>query len=83
MPCSSRMNSSSSLSSADLARIEAGGRLVEAEQHRLGAHGARDLQAPLGAVGQVAGRIVRAVDEPDALEPVRRAFSIAAASARR
>ena len=45
-----------------LARIEAGGRLVEAEQHRIGAHGARDLEPPLRAVGQVAGRIVGALE---------------------
>ena len=47
------------------ARIEAGGRLVEAEQHRVGAHGARDLEPPLRAVGQVAGRIVGALDQAD------------------
>ena len=54
------------------ARIEAGRRLVEAEQHRIGAHGARDLQPPLRAIGQVAGRIVGARQQPDALEPVAR-----------
>ena len=55
-----------------LARIEAGGRLVEAEEERLGAHGAGDLEAPLRAIGQVAGRVVGAVDEIDLLEPVDR-----------
>ena len=44
------------------ARVEAGGRLVEAEQHRIGAHGARDLEPALRAIGQIAGRIVGAVD---------------------
>ena len=44
--------------------------LVEAEQHRIGAHGARDFEAALGAVGQRAGRIVGAVGKPDAIEPV-------------
>ena len=52
-----------------LARVEAGRRLVEAQQRRLGAHGARDLEPPLGAVGQVAGRIVGAVGERHLLEP--------------
>ncbi len=46
----------------DFARVEAGGRLVEAEQHRVGAHGAGDFEPALRAVGQVAGRIVGAVD---------------------
>ena len=64
VPCRSRIERSSALSSRDLARVEAGRRLVEAEQDRLGAHGARDLEPPLGAIGQVAGRIVGAVDRP-------------------
>jgi hypothetical protein len=51
-------------------RVEPRRRLVEAEQMRLGAHGARDLQPPLVAIGQVGGRVVGAVDQPDALEPV-------------
>jgi hypothetical protein len=37
-------------------------RLVQAQQHGLRAHGARDLEPALGAVGQVAGRIVGALD---------------------
>ena len=57
-----------------LARVEAGGRFVETQQHGLGAHGAGDFEAPLGAIGQVARRIVGAVDEPDLLQPVRRQF---------
>ena len=68
------------------ARIEAGGRLVEAEQHRIGAHGAGDLEPALGAVGQLAGRIVGAVDQADLVEPVFRALDrlgLAGAVARR
>ncbi len=53
-----------------LARVEARRRLVEAEQQRVGAHGARDLEAALRAVGKVAGRIVGAVGEVDLVEPV-------------
>ena len=53
-----------------LARVEAGGRLVEAEEQRIGAHGAGDLQPSLGAIGQVGRRIVGAVDQVDLLEPV-------------
>ncbi len=45
-----------------LARVEAGRRLVEAEQHGPRAHGARDLEPPLVAVGQVAGGLVGARD---------------------
>ena len=52
-----------------LARIEAGRRLVEAEQHRIGAHGAGDFEPPLRAIGQFAGRIVGALDQADAVEP--------------
>ena len=57
---------------AALSRVEAGGRLVEAEQHRIGAHGARDLEAALLAVGQRAGGIVGACGEAGAVEPVAR-----------
>ena len=52
------------------ARVEAGGRLVEAEQHRVGAHRAGDLEPALRAIGQVAGGVVGAVDQADPLEPV-------------
>ena len=80
VPCSSRIEQQQLVELGALARVEAGGRLVEAEQHRVGAHGARDLEPALRAVGQVAGRIVGAVDQADAVEPVarlldRRAFS--------
>src|SRR6185437_15302026 len=52
-----------------LSRVEAGGRLVEAEQGGLGAHRARDLESALVAIGQIAGGIVGAIDEADALQP--------------
>ena len=52
------------------ARIEAGGGLVEAQQDRIGAHRARDLEPALRAIGQFAGGIVGAVDEADLVEPV-------------
>ena len=55
-----------------LARVEARGRLVEAQQHRIGAHGADDLEPPLVAVGQIAGRIVGPVEQADAVEPEAR-----------
>ena len=64
------------------ARIEAGGRLVEAEQHRIGAHGARDLEPALRAIGQVAGRIVGALDQADPVEPVARLLDRGAFGAR-
>src|SRR5262249_24218182 len=51
------------------ARVEAGGGLVEAQQHRVGAHRARDLDAPLLAIGQVAGGVIRASQQADAVEP--------------
>ena len=54
------------------ARIEPGGRLVEAEQHRIGTHGAGNLQPPLRPVGQGAGRIVGAPDQADQIEPIAR-----------
>ena len=53
-----------------LAQIEPGRRLVEAEQHRLGAHGACDFEPPLAAIRQLAGGIVGAVGEPGPLEPI-------------
>jgi hypothetical protein len=53
------------------ARVEAGGRLVEAQQHRFGAHRARDFEPALRAIGQFAGGIVGAVEQADAVEPER------------
>ena len=56
MPCSLADGAEELVELGALARIEAGRRLVEAEQERLGAHGARDLEPPLSAIGQLAGR---------------------------
>ena len=72
MPSRSRIETSSSLSSADFARVQARRRLVEAEQLRVGAHRPRDLEPPLRAIGQLAGRPVGIGDEPDALQPAAR-----------
>ncbi len=66
-----------------LARVEAGGRLVEAEQHRIGAHRARDFEPALVAIGQVAGGIVGAVDQVDLVEPVLGLLDRLASRARR
>ena len=52
------------------ARVEAGGRLVEAQHDGPCAHGAGDLQPALVAIGKVAGGIVGAVDEAGLLQPV-------------
>ena len=52
--------------------VEAGRRLVEAEQHRLGAHRARDFEPALRAIGQRAGGVVGAIDKADPVEPVTR-----------
>ena len=54
------------------ARVEAGGGFVEAEQHRIGAHRARDFEPALRAIGQFAGRIVGAIEQADLVEPVFR-----------
>ena len=70
MPCSSRIESRSSFELGALARVETGGRLVEAEQRGLGAHRARDLEPALVAIGQIAGGIVGAVEQIDPLQPV-------------
>jgi hypothetical protein len=51
------------------ARVEAGRRFVEAEQQRVDAECAGNLDAPLHAVGQVAGGGVGLVDQVQAFEP--------------
>ena len=51
-----------------LLAAQAGGRLVEHEQHRVGGERARDLEHALGAERQAAGQLVRAVAEADAVE---------------
>ena len=48
---------------------DAAGNLPYGDQRRLGAHRARDFETALIAIGQVAGGIVGAVDQPDAIEP--------------
>ena len=60
------------------ARVEAGRRLVEAEQPRLGAHGARDLEPALRAIGQLAGRPVGIGQRGRCAPASARAFSTAA-----
>ena len=62
------------------ARVEAGRGFIQAEQHRIGAHGARDFEAALRAIGQIAGGIVGTVCQADSVQPLR-ARSIAARSA--
>jgi len=57
------------LSSA-LSIIQPGGRLIKAKQHRIGAHRAGDFEPSLGTVRQGSGRIIRALGQSDALEPV-------------
>jgi hypothetical protein len=44
-------------------RIQAGGWFVQAKQLGASAHGTGNLETPLGAVGQIACRIVGAVDQ--------------------
>ena len=70
--------SSRSLSSPTFARVEAGRRLVEAQQHRAGAHGARDLQPALRAIGQRAGRLVGTATRPSASSQSRASSTAAA-----
>src|SRR5437879_4427628 len=50
-------------------RVQSGGRLVEAEKCGFGAHRARDFETALIAIRQIAGGVVGAVKEPDAVEP--------------
>ena len=57
-----------------LLRVEAGRRLVEHQEARLGDHAARDLQAPLVPVRQRARRPVRDRRQPHPVEPHGRAF---------
>ena len=55
-----------------LLAAQAGGRLVEHQQHRVGGQRARDLEDALGAQRQAAGQLVRAVGQADALELAQR-----------
>jgi hypothetical protein len=43
-------------------------------RYRIDAHGAGDLQPPLRAVRQGAGRVVGAIDQSDPIQPVPRLF---------
>jgi len=63
------MASRRSLSSALSRGLRPAARFVEAEQHRIGTHGAGDFQPPLRAIGQDAGRIVGPLGQADAVEP--------------
>ena len=51
-----------------LLAAQAGGRLVEHQQHRVGGQRARDLEDALRAQRQAAGQFVRAVAEADAVQ---------------
>src|SRR5437763_12506035 len=53
------------------ARVQSGGRLVEAQQRGFGAHRARDFETALIAIGQIARGIVGAIDQSDTVEPER------------
>ena len=70
MPCSTRIANSSSLSCGALARVETGGGLVEAQQHRVAAHRTRDLESALLAVGETTGRVVRTPGKAHLVEPI-------------
>ena len=72
MPCSSRRVRKKRVEFGAFAIVQPGSRLVEAQQHRVGAHGAGDFEPPLRAVGEGARRIVGAVGKADAIEPVAR-----------
>ena len=63
------MSINSVLSASELFRIEAGGRLVEAEQFRSSTHGAGDFEATLVAIGQRAGRLVGTMGQLRLVEP--------------
>ena len=54
------------------ARIETGGRFVQTKQHRVRAHRTRDLETPLGPVGEFAGRMVGTIAQRNPLQPVAR-----------
>jgi hypothetical protein len=52
------------------ARIETRRRLVQAQQHGIGAHRTRDLKPSLFAVCEAARQVVAAMKQPGAIEPV-------------
>ena len=51
-----------------LARVHASGRFVEQQQRGFGRHGTRDLETPLGPIGQVVGGFVDQILEAQFLE---------------
>ncbi|MNI58060.1 hypothetical protein D3C73_1131550 [compost metagenome] len=51
-------------------RVETGGRFVQAQKFRPGAHGAGDFQAALRTIGKVTCRIVGTIDEIGHFQPV-------------
>ena len=55
-----------------LLRVQAGGRLVEQQQLRLGGERAGQLDPALQAIGEAAGRLVRQVREADEVEQLQR-----------
>ena len=55
-------------------RVEAGGRLVQTDHLRTGAHGAGDLQPPLLSVGEGPRQTVGAVHHLHHLQPVKSAI---------
>src|ERR1700743_3835046 len=55
--------------------IEACRRLLETQQHQVGAHAPGNFQAALGAIEQAAGRIIGKMKESYLLEPVDSKFA--------
>ena len=68
--CSLRMSSRRRFRSSDSRGLRPAAGSSRQSSTRLGAHGAGDLEAALGAIGQVTRRIIGAVDEPGHFEPV-------------
>ena len=72
MPCSSRSVRKNALSSALSRLFSPAAGSSRQSRHRIGTHRACDFESPLRAVGQRAGRIVGALGEAHAIEPVTR-----------
>src|SRR4051812_415990 len=60
------------------ARIHAGGRFVEQQQPRAARHGARNLDQPLLAVGELARLALREFAQPERSEEVQRSLALRA-----
>ncbi len=69
MPNSSRIRDQHLAEVGGLARVQPGRRLVEAKQLGLGAHGARDLEPALLAIGQVGGIPVGPLGQLELVQP--------------